>query len=337
MNIKNTLGQNANKKTDKKSEMLEVRLPYDDKRAFMAACEQADETASTVIRRAVALYTENRTFKDTSRSYSMILSGFLLGAITTTGLMLWANNTTGTSDRYINAYFTTLDDNNDNRIALSEYVVPSRLLLPKQPKTIHKNLYHTGTLNIEAATIRIQTTARITDTSGKYIEDHAAANKVSPNRIQNVFPSACKIALANMEVVLQSIKFKALDINSDDYLSLKEFSKSDFLPTFTMIKAKFDELDTDDSGMIEADEVGIYIKTVTSRLGPDETHHKLSIPPACKNQIKGKGALSLSRPVLELSDKITPLTGDKSVFSILDTNNNNAVTLNEFINYLLPR
>ncbi len=337
MNAKNTLDQSPNKKTGKKSEMLEVRLPYDDKRAFMAACEQADETASAVIRRAVALYTENRTFKDTSRSYSMILSGFLLGAVATAGLMLWANDTTGTPDRYINAYFNILDDNNDNRIALSEYVIPSRLLLPKQPKTIHKNLYHTGTLNIEAATIRIQTTAKITDTNGKYIEDHAAANKVGPSRIQNAFSEACKIALTDMEVVLQSIKFKALDINNDDYLSLEEFSKSDFLPTFTMIKAKFDELDTDDSGMIEADEVGIYVKTVTSRLGPSETHHKLSIPPACKDQIKGEGALSLSRPPLELSDKVTPLIGDKSVFSTLDTNNNNIVTLNEFINYLLPQ
>ncbi|MEP7209280.1 MAG: EF-hand domain-containing protein [Alphaproteobacteria bacterium] len=46
-------------RTPKKSESIEVRLPYETKRDFLVACKAADRTVSDVVREAIDAYVEN--------------------------------------------------------------------------------------------------------------------------------------------------------------------------------------------------------------------------------------------------------------------------------------
>lgn len=65
-------------KAEKKSDVLEVRLPYETKKKFMDACKAHDETASEVLRRAIRQYLVGRK---TYRLRERLLAGALLASL----------------------------------------------------------------------------------------------------------------------------------------------------------------------------------------------------------------------------------------------------------------
>lgn len=336
-----TLTENTQKRSGKKSEMLEVRLPYEDKRAFMIACEKTGETASAVIRRAVALYTENRTFKDKSKSYNMIVIGFLAGTLATTGLVLTLPNHQKTPDHFINAYFNKLDNNDDNQIELSEYITPSLFLTHKQIQNTHNNFYHSGLLYIETNAITIYDDAIGSITIQDEIPNtplKARFHEVNDNdSIQVPLLENCMIALANMETLLQGLTFQTLDQNDDQYLSLDEFSKSKFLPTFDMVKAEFRKLDINQNNQLEYNEISTYAGSITPQNHNTQNTQKLTIPPTCNNNFHKNGTLYLSRLSIDFHKSQTSASPANSMFLEMDLNNNGRITLNEFTGYFLPK
>jgi hypothetical protein len=101
-------------RSPKKSETLEVRLPYAAKTAFMARCQADGQTASEAVRRFIDSELEGAAPKARWRwgqAVAAALAGLALGAVAAPSL---AN----TSSR---AAFDHLDRNHDGAVSFEEY------------------------------------------------------------------------------------------------------------------------------------------------------------------------------------------------------------------------
>ena len=102
----------------KKSEVLEVRLPYETKTAFMARCRETDRTASEVVRIFIDQELDERTAKPRSnglvwRAFAAALAGLAVGAVAAPSL---ARPTTPSQ-----AAFERLDANRDGVLSYEEF------------------------------------------------------------------------------------------------------------------------------------------------------------------------------------------------------------------------
>ncbi len=102
----------------KKSEVLEVRLPYETKTAFMARCRETDRTASEVVRVFIDQELEGRVAKPRApglawRAMAAALAGLAVGAVAAPSL---ARPTTPS-----HAVFERLDANHDGNLSFEEF------------------------------------------------------------------------------------------------------------------------------------------------------------------------------------------------------------------------
>ena len=108
----------------KKSEVLEVRLPYETKTAFMARCREADRTASEVVRLFIDQELEGRAVKPSvhrgfawraplGRLLAAALAGLAVGAVAAPSLA----RPTAPS----HAAFERLDANHDGVLSFEEF------------------------------------------------------------------------------------------------------------------------------------------------------------------------------------------------------------------------
>jgi len=104
-------------KPPKKSEMLEVRLPYETKVAFMARCRETRRTASEAVRVFIDQELEGRTGKRGRpnlvwRVVAAAVAGLAVGAVAAPSL---ARPLTA------HAAFDRLDANHDGALSYEEY------------------------------------------------------------------------------------------------------------------------------------------------------------------------------------------------------------------------
>jgi len=102
----------------KKSEVLEVRLPYETKTAFMARCRETDRTASEVVRIFIDQELDGRAARPRSlglvwRAAAAALAGLAVGAVAAPSL---ARPTTPS-----HAAFERLDANHDGNLSFEEF------------------------------------------------------------------------------------------------------------------------------------------------------------------------------------------------------------------------
>lgn len=103
----------------KKSEVLEVRLPYETKTAFMARCRETRRTASEVVRIFIDQELEGRAAKPQRprglawRALAAALAGLAVGAVAAPSL---ARPTT-----ISHAAFDRLDANHDGVLSFEEF------------------------------------------------------------------------------------------------------------------------------------------------------------------------------------------------------------------------
>lgn len=104
-------------KPPKKSEVLEVRLPYETKTAFMARCRETDRTASEAVRIFIDQELEGRKPSRPRglawRALAAALAGLAVGAVAAPSL---ARPTTAS-----HAVFDRLDANHDGVLSFDEF------------------------------------------------------------------------------------------------------------------------------------------------------------------------------------------------------------------------
>jgi Ca2+-binding EF-hand superfamily protein len=119
----------------KKSETLEVRIPYDTKQAFLTACREDGTTASEVVRDKVqdyldarerpSLNEEKRTLvmklPQPVRRYGLRVAAGSIAAIGLTSMVVLPS--AATPD--VKAQFSRLDANNDGVLSVEEFLGPS--------------------------------------------------------------------------------------------------------------------------------------------------------------------------------------------------------------------
>ncbi len=105
-------------KPPKKSDMLEVRLPYETKAAFMARCRDTRRTASEVVRLFIDQELEGRASKLPGRSnlvwrvLAAALAGLAVGAVAAPSLARPVST---------HAAFERLDANHDGVLSFEEF------------------------------------------------------------------------------------------------------------------------------------------------------------------------------------------------------------------------
>ena len=101
-------------RSPKKSESLEVRLPFAAKQAFMARCRREGRTASEVVRALIEVPAPvSQPIRQRTRLAMMALIAAALGAVAAPSL----------ARSFIEAEFDQLDHNQDGVIQRAEYLV----------------------------------------------------------------------------------------------------------------------------------------------------------------------------------------------------------------------
>lgn len=101
-------------KTPKKSESLEIRIPYPTKQAFMARCQAEGRSASEALRGFIDAHLEEATVARRSRGRWRLAAGVLAAA----GLVAAAAPTLARPS--LATEFTRLDANGDHVLTLDE-------------------------------------------------------------------------------------------------------------------------------------------------------------------------------------------------------------------------
>ena len=112
----------------KKSETIEVRVPYETKQAFMAACQARGTTASSVLRgfidRYVASSASALPFARRRRRLAAIVSGGGLAAAA--ALAAVAVPAHAATDPRLQAVFEWMDANHDAQLSAAEFISPQQ-------------------------------------------------------------------------------------------------------------------------------------------------------------------------------------------------------------------
>ena len=122
----------------KKTETIEVRLAYETKRDFMAACDERSRTASAVLRDFIDHYIANATRVSHIRSVKELHMRFLASgtrarsavALSATGVCLTAGLLVATAssaaDQRLKAVFEWFDADHDGALTRQEFLEPAK-------------------------------------------------------------------------------------------------------------------------------------------------------------------------------------------------------------------
>ena len=120
----NSIAETMKRRKEKKSESLDIRLPYEQKRAFMEATRKRGETASQALRQYISSYIEEARLADQPnpvQEITMTLARHRLKTIATAaGAALGAFTITALPSAADSAAFDHLDKNGDGLITEGE-------------------------------------------------------------------------------------------------------------------------------------------------------------------------------------------------------------------------
>ncbi|MDP3736266.1 MAG: EF-hand domain-containing protein [Hyphomonadaceae bacterium] len=118
---------------EKKSETLEVRIPYETKQAFLTACREDGTTASEVVRTSVQTYLDERGRPTPQQARTLIMKlpqpvrryglRIAAGGIAAVGLATFAALPSAAAPDFA-TQFKTLDKNGDGMLSADEFTGP---------------------------------------------------------------------------------------------------------------------------------------------------------------------------------------------------------------------
>lgn len=223
---------------DKKSDTIEIRLPYQDKKAFADACKSQNRSVSAALREAISLYLQHGHFvfpqtgiaeKQTIQkgSLRMIIAGFIAGGLTTASLFAIFEETKADYGPFARSYFEKLDHDRDGEISLPEYINAVKKASGHQQMLPRASV---GSYYLHDAELKLENLS----SSPKQGVEHRAEGHFSINN----FDRACQSAINDIAIAQHTYEHALLDTNDDQSLSVLEFSRSQLLPNIDRILAQ---------------------------------------------------------------------------------------------------
>ncbi|MEO6013343.1 MAG: hypothetical protein ABIQ30_07140 [Devosia sp.] len=208
-------------KAPKKSEVIEVRIPYPTKTAFMEKARAEGIAASEIVRQSIDRYleadaapTEPETLQDRAISFfrnnSRSLGLLLAGAGSAVAITLAVSPATARPD--LKAAFTTLDADGNGVVSLGEFTQPKAAISTEI----------TGPIAPTTGSVAIAAPAQTGASFVRFMLDTGTADGVLPLMVMIDVP---KGGLSEDELAtLIGKAFSGLDKNADGKLSIAEFS-----------------------------------------------------------------------------------------------------------------
>lgn len=322
----------SNRSTDKKTEVLEVRLAFDTKEAFMRACRTKGTTASMVLRQAIDSYIHNKNSHGKAYALTTAIILFLLFIFVYSAedsLQTSSSHEYNTVDVWQNVpntnpmskiYFLKVDANRDSKITLAEY----ETFIRSQPVTSHNNLRESETA------LRTQGVALIVQTS--HVED-LKTNR----RLEKCFQVLEEIGDAE-----RAREFYTLDTNNDNQLTPKELSISWRIPSLYQTQHAFISRDHNVDGELSYEEVtenlNEWLTKTATPINPYTNSKAIDVPPACliEQETPKDMRLLLRFEKLKRYMDITAKTGvTDDLFMLLDIDRSKGISFPEFLNWYL--
>jgi len=316
-------------KSEKKTEVLEVRLPHETKKAFMDACKDKGKTASGILRTAIDGFLATGTVgpnKTRLRDASFAMTGILVGAFAYSTASTFILSPDATANPLAQQYFAQVDENGDRRVSRKEFVAA---------------IVARGTASSDD--IQPDETALRTTGVALVIQRTHSAQLREIGRLDGCFKT-----LAEMGDTERGREFYSLDADGDNQLSFTEFAESSRIPSVKALDQAFREKDLNSDRLLSRQEAAENIEAwMEANASPknDWTSSKyLGVPENCKSggAEAGAGELyikfeQLKRRIDTLSVEAQPLVDGLTDerFAGLDANNDKHLSFKEFIRWYL--
>jgi hypothetical protein len=249
-------------KNDKKSDVLEVRVPHETKKAFMYACRERGQTASAVLRESVDTYLSGN---QRGKGYVGVWAGLTFSLIAFASFVFWYDEPA--APELVNplavGYFEQADANKDLRISSAELLAA----ISKRGTTRSENIepdkivVSNGSVSLlfPVSSWDILKAANLADDCFKTIE-----------------------GIANAE---HAREFYQLDKDKDNELTFNEFMLSQRIPTMKSVFDEFTLKDKDEDGFLSRSEASepreAYLNAYATHSNSRTTTKFLGVPEGC--------------------------------------------------------
>jgi Ca2+-binding EF-hand superfamily protein len=256
----------------------------------------------------------------------MLISGFLMGAVAVTTVYIALPYFEERVPRAAAESFARHDSNVDGYISLGEFLAP--LSNATNIVTIKS-----GTIKLEGETDILEGTADLKEKIETLISTQAST-QINYKEVSEQVEAdrKCREAMIAFNASNRTIEFGRLDEDSDNRLSLIEFSKSSYVPKRETIHAEFNSLDQNEDGILTRDEMETPFKPTTFTLKKAEWKNRVvtALPIPCLNRPhENADSVIIANIGPTVISDMASSSDDK--FKELDENNDRKITLDEYL------
>ena len=310
----------------KKSETLEVRIPYETKQAFLTACREDGTTASEVVRESVQTYLDERERPDPKKERTLIVKlpqpvrrygvRIAAGSLAAVGLTTFAALPVAAAPDFA-SIFKSMDANGDGVLTAQEFARTGGKD-GGQASTNSKVTTRTITIDSDddapAAAPTRGATEMKQDAFAFWLPDDDSSvstqqvNSVQHREVRIVTDSHDANAVATPPSLedIRADEFKAFDTDKDGKVSLAEFQARHR----AMLTRGFEILDSNQDKYLSAMEYAQMSNPPLPHLGGDPPVPDVPVPPGGK---------------LMTPEKL------QASFAKLDANKDNRLSLQEYL------